>query len=142
MKNSLAAWIVGFLFALGLGLSGMTQPQKVLGFLDVFGQWDPSLIFVMAGSIAVHFVTFRLIKKRTSPLFSTGWHVPEKTRITPSLVAGSLIFGFGWALGGYCPGPAVTSLGSFETRPLVFVVSLLAGMFAFKLLDRKIKFNR
>ncbi|MEQ1879276.1 MAG: DUF6691 family protein, partial [Bdellovibrionia bacterium] len=88
MKNNLTSWIVGFIFALGLGISGMTQPQKVIGFLDVFGSWDPSLMFVMAGSIAVHFLTFRLIKKRTSPLFSPQWHLPAKSRITPSLALG------------------------------------------------------
>lgn len=142
MKNSLAAFLVGFVFALGLGISGMTQPQKVVGFLDLFGAWDPSLVFVMMGAILVHFATYRLIRKRGSPLFSMQWHVPTKKEITPALVAGSLLFGIGWGLAGYCPGPAVTSLASFETRPFIFVISMIVGMYAFKFLDQKIKFRK
>ncbi|MBL7689003.1 MAG: YeeE/YedE family protein, partial [Bdellovibrionaceae bacterium] len=75
-RNAIAAYVVGLVFALGLGLSGMTQPQKVLGFLDLFGHWDPSLIFVMGGAVGVHFITYRLIRRRPSPLFDTKWHVP------------------------------------------------------------------
>ncbi len=142
MKNSLTALIVGFIFALGLGISGMTQPQKVFGFLDVFGKWDPSLIFVMIGAIIFHFVSFRVIKKNHKPLFSNDWHVPTKKEITPALIFGSVLFGIGWGLGGYCPGPAITSLASFEMRPIVFVVSMIGGMLLFKMLDSKYKFKR
>ncbi len=142
MKNNMSAWIVGFVFALGLGLSGMTRPEKVIGFLDVFGKWDVSLIFVMVGSIIVHFISYKLIRKRPSPLFSHKWHVPDKTKITPSLVFGSLLFGVGWGLAGYCPGPVITSLGSFQLRPLLFTISMLVGMYAFKLLDQRLKINR
>lgn len=142
MKNSLASLVVGFVFAIGLGLSGMTQPQKVIGFLDLFGNWDPSLIFVMAGSIIVHFVTYKLIRKKSSPLFSTHWHVPTKKEITPALILGSFIFGVGWALGGFCPGPVVVSLASFSKTPAIFVVSMVIGMYAFKLLDKKLKMRR
>lgn len=132
MKNALSALAVGFIFALGLGLSGMTQPQKVIGFLDLFGHWDPSLIFVMAGAILVHFVMYKLIRKRKSPLLSTQWHVPTKKEITPALIIGAFIFGVGWALGGFCPGPAITSLASFDKTPFVFVISMLTGMFLYK----------
>ncbi len=142
IKNSLSALIVGFIFALGLGISGMTQPQKVFGFLDIFGKWDPSLIFVMIGAIIFHFISFRIIKKNHKPLFSNDWHVPTKKEITPALVFGSVLFGIGWGLGGYCPGPAITSLASFETRPIMFVVSMFGGMFLFKILDSKYKFKR
>lgn len=142
MKNNLGAGIVGFVFALGLGASGMTQPQKIVGFLNVFGAWDPALIFVMIGSIVVHFVLYRLIKQRTSPLFSAHWHLPKKSRITPSLVIGSILFGVGWGLAGYCPGPAIVSLASFELRPFLFVLSMMGGMLIFKILDRKFGFNR
>ncbi len=142
MKNGLAALLVGFIFALGLGISGMTQPQKVVGFLDIFGAWDPSLIFVMAGAIAVHIVTYKLIRKRSSPLLSAQWHVPTKKEITPALIMGSLLFGVGWGLAGFCPGPAMTSLASFELKPFVFVLSMLAGMFIFRLLDKKIQFKK
>lgn len=142
MKNSLAALAVGFVFAIGLGLSGMTQPQKVIGFLDLFGKWDPSLIFVMIGAIIVHFVTYKLIRKRSSPLLSTQWHVPTKREVTPALVIGSFIFGVGWALGGFCPGPAVTSLASFDQTPAIFVVSMLVGMYLFKVMDKKLKMQK
>jgi uncharacterized protein len=142
MKNGLAALVVGFIFAIGLGISGMTKPQKVFGFLDIFGNWDPSLIFVMVGGIVVHFLTYKLIRKRKSPLLSAGWHVPTKKELTPSLITGSLLFGIGWGLGGFCPGPAVTSLASFELKPFVFVISMLLGMFLFRLLDSKLKFKK
>jgi len=91
MKNSLAALAVGFLFAIGLGVSGMTQPQKVIGFLDLFGNWDPSLIFVMIGAIAFHFVSYKIIRKRSSPLLASEWQIPNKNEITPALVAGAFI---------------------------------------------------
>ncbi len=143
-KNGIAALAVGFIFALGLGLSGMTRPQKVIGFLDVFGNWDPSLIFVMAGAIVVHFVTYKKIRKRASPLFSGDWHVPTKRELTPALILGSFLFGVGWALGGFCPGPAVTSLASasLDPTPVIFVLSMLVGMVLFKFVDSKIKFRK
>lgn len=142
MKNALAALAVGFIFALGLGLSGMTQPQKVIGFLDLFGNWDPSLIFVMAGAIAVHFVTYKIIRKRKSPLLSMDWQVPTKKEITPALLGGSFLFGVGWALGGFCPGPAVTSLASFDKTPFIFVISMLLGMLIFRFVDQKLKIQK
>ncbi len=142
MKNAIAALVVGFVFAVGLGLSGMTQPQKVIGFLDLFGNWDPSLIFVMIGGILVHFVTYKLIRKRSTPLLSPQWHVPTKKDITPALVIGSFIFGVGWALGGFCPGPAMTSLASLDKTPFIFIFSMLSGMFLFKMVDRKLKLQK
>lgn len=138
----MAALAVGFVFALGLGISGMTQPQKVVGFLDLFGNWDPSLIFVMVGAIIVHFVTYKLIRRRKSPLFSVQWHVPTKRDITPALVVGALLFGVGWGLGGFCPGPAMTSLASLEGKPVVFVISMLVGMYLFRLVDAKLKLQK
>ena len=142
MKNAISALIVGFIFALGLGISGMTQPQKVIGFLNLFGAWDASLIFVMCGAIGVHFVTYKIIRKRTSPLFASEFQVPTKRDITPALVLGSILFGVGWGLAGFCPGPAITALASFEVRPLLFVGSLFVGMLAFKMLDKKLKIQR
>ncbi|AGH94490.1 YeeE/YedE family protein [Pseudobdellovibrio exovorus] len=142
MKNSLAALVVGFVFAIGLGLSGMTQPQKVVGFLDIFGQWDPSLMFVMVGAIAVHGISYRLIRRRAKPFWSSEWHVPTKKEITPSLVLGSFVFGVGWALAGFCPGPAITALATFELRPIIFVVSMLIGMLIFRWLDKVLKIKR
>lgn len=142
MKNSIASFVVGFIFAIGLGISGMTQPQKVVGFMNLFGEWDPSLMFVMAGAIMVHFVTYKLIRRRKTPLLALNWQVPTKTDITPALVIGSILFGVGWGLGGFCPGPAVTSLMSFELRPLIFVVSMLVGIILFKLVDKKLKIQK
>lgn len=142
MKNSISSFIVGFIFAIGLAVSGMTQPQKVVGFLNLFGDWDPSLIFVMAGAIAVHAITYRLIRKRNTPLLATTWQVPTKTDLTPALIVGSILFGVGWGLGGFCPGPAVTSLASFELRPLIFVGSMILGILIFKAVDKKLKINR
>lgn len=142
MKNGIAALVVGYIFAIGLGVSGMTQPQKVVGFLDLFGEWDPSLVFVMLGAIVVHFAVYKLIRRRKSPLLSTDWHVPTKKEITPALVIGALLFGIGWGLGGFCPGPAVTSLASFETKPFIFVVSMLAGMLLFRQIDKKLNIKK
>ena len=142
MKNGLAALVVGFIFSLGLGISGMTQPQKVLGFLDLFGNWDPSLMFVMVGAIGVHLVSYRLIRRRNSPLLSMSWHVPETKEITPALLLGAVIFGIGWGLAGFCPGPAVTSLASLSLKPLVFVVSMLGGMLIFRAVNRKLNLRK
>ncbi len=142
MKKNISTFVVGFIFAIGLGLSGMTQPKKVLGFLDLFGSFDPSLIFVMAGAIAIHFVAYKIIRKKKSPLLQSEWLVPTKKDITPALVIGSFIFGVGWALGGYCPGPAITSLASFELRPVLFVFSMITGMLLFKWFDSFFKMNK
>ena len=133
MKNNFAAFVVGIIFALGLGISGMTRPEKVIGFLNIFGNWDASLAFVMAGAIAVHAFAYRLIRRRSSPLFSKEFYVPTSKELTPSLIMGAFIFGVGWALAGYCPGPGITSLASFQVRPLMFVVSMILGMILFRI---------
>jgi uncharacterized membrane protein YedE/YeeE len=142
MKNGLAALVVGFIFSLGLGISGMTQPQKVVGFLDLFGNWDPSLMFVMVGAIGVHLVSYRIIRRRNSPLLSMKWYVPEKKEITPALVLGAVIFGIGWGLAGFCPGPAVTALASLSVKPLVFVVSMIGGMLIFRAVDQRLNLQK
>ncbi|MBY0384092.1 YeeE/YedE family protein [bacterium] len=133
MKNSITAFGVGVLFAIGLGLSGMTQPQKVIGFLDLFGDWDPSLLFVMGGAVGVHFFAYRWSLQRTSPLFSLHWHIPNKKEITPSLIFGSLLFGVGWGIAGYCPGPSLTSLVTLSWQPILFVASMISGMYLYRL---------
>lgn len=142
MKNSLAAFVVGFIFAIGLGLSGMTQPHKVVGFLDLFGNWDPSLIFVMGGALVVHFVTYRWIRKRPTPLLSPQWHVPTKNEITPALIMGSILFGIGWGIAGYCPGPALTSAASFDSTVFVFLGAMVTGMYLFCFVDKFVKFRK
>ncbi len=133
MKNNFAAFIAGIVFALGLGISGMTRPEKVIGFLNIFGTWDASLAFVMAGAIGVHAVAYRLILRRKTPLFSKEFYVPSSRELTPSLIIGAIVFGIGWALAGYCPGPAITSLASFQLRPLMFIVSMVLGMTFFRI---------
>lgn len=142
MKNNMTSLAVGILFAIGLGVSGMTRPEKVFGFLDVFGSWNASLIFVMLGAVIVHLIAFRFIVKRKSPLFSAQWHLPTKKEITWPLIAGSFLFGVGWALGGYCPGPALTSLASFQIRPLIFFVSMVIGMLLFRFIDSRFVIKR
>jgi hypothetical protein len=142
MNKAISSFVVGFIFAIGLGVSGMTQPQKIVGFLDIFKSFDPSLLFVMVGAISVHFITYRLIRKKDSPLLHPEWLVPTKKDITPTLVIGSFIFGVGWSLGGFCPGPALVSLASFEPRPLIFVGSMIGGMLIFKWIDSFLKLQK
>lgn len=129
------AFVSGLVFALGLGLGGMTQPAKVTAFLDFAGDWDPSLAFVMIGAIGVYATLYRFIRRLPSPLFSTTFALPTRTDIDPRLVGGAALFGVGWGLAGFCPGPALTSLASGETSVLLFVVSMLAGMYLYKLVD-------
>ena len=130
------ALIAGLIFGLGLILSGMTNPAKVIGFLDLAGHWDPSLGFVMAGAIAVSAVPFRLAKSRSMALLGAPIRLPTATDIDRRLVLGSLAFGAGWGLAGYCPGPALASLLSGNVKPVIFTVALLAGMVIFEILER------
>ena len=127
-KGILTAIIAGAVFALGLAISGMTDPAKVTAFLDVTGGWDPSLAFVMAAAIAVHPPLVRLGRQRRGPLCGTKFHGPAAHGLDARLVIGSAIFGVGWGLSGYCPGPALTSLVAGMTPLLVFVSAMLAGL--------------
>jgi uncharacterized membrane protein YedE/YeeE len=136
-RQIFTAFALGLLFALGLGISGMTQPKKVIGFLDIFGDWDPSLMFVMVGAILVHALSFLWIRRRPSPLLSTEFHLPKKREITPALVIGASMFGVGWGLAGYCPGPAITSLASLQRGPVLFVLAMLAGMIIYHFFEKK-----
>jgi hypothetical protein len=123
------AFVSGVLFGVGLVLGGMTKPQKVLGFLDVFGAWDPSLAFVMLGAISVHFVAYRLIRGSAAPLFADEFALPNRRNVDVKLVLGSAVFGVGWGLAGYCPGPAIVSLASGSRAVALFVSTLLIGLF-------------
>jgi uncharacterized membrane protein YedE/YeeE len=121
----------GLLFALGLGISGMTLPQKVIGFLDFAAEnWDPSLALVMIGSAGVFLLLHRLVMRRSSPLFDTEFHVPTNTDIDAPLVVGAALFGIGWGMVGLCPGPALTALVSGQTQVWIFFVAMIAGMYA------------
>ncbi len=119
--------LAGTLFGLGLAVAGMTRPEKVIGFLSFFRRWDPSLMFVMAGAIAVHAVAWRVIKKRRTPWLSAHFMVPTRKDLDARLLVGAGIFGVGWALAGFCPGPGIASLASGAPSVLVFVVTMLIG---------------
>lgn len=136
------AFVVGFIFSLGLGISGMARPDKVIGFLDISGNWDPSLMFVMVGAILVHSLSYRFMKKRSSPILAAQFQVPTKKNINPALIIGSILFGIGWGLGGVCPGPAFTALATLSPNMILFVVSLIAGMGLFKILEPKLPFKK
>lgn len=124
----LTAFLTGLVFGLGLILSGMANPAKVLGFLDLAGNWDPSLAFVMAGAIAVGSAAFWFARNRERTLLGDAFRMPAATRIDRRLVLGSLTFGVGWGLAGYCPGPAVASIAYGGSKPIIFVAAMLAGM--------------
>ena len=131
------ALIVGLVFGIGLIVSGMTNPAKVLGFLDLAGRWDPSLALVMGGAILVALPAFWLAARRRQSLLGEPMQLPVATRIDRRLVLGSLAFGTGWGLAGFCPGPALASLAAGGAGPLIFSAAMLAGMAIFELLERR-----
>lgn len=132
----LAAFATGLVFGLGLILSGMTDPSKVIGFLDLAGNWDPSLAFVMGGAILVGSIAFHLAKGRTKALLGDAMRIPTASQIDRRLVLGSLAFGTGWGLAGYCPGPAVVSVAQGGSKPVIFVAAMIAGMAIYEILTR------
>jgi uncharacterized membrane protein YedE/YeeE len=132
-------FLFGLLFGWGLLIPGMTDPGKVLGFLDLAGAWDPSLAFVMGGGVLVGLVGFALAKKRTTSFLGSAMHLPTSRDIDRRLVLGSLTFGAGWGLAGFCPGPGIVAMGAGESKAALFVVAMIAGMWVFELLDRKPK---
>jgi uncharacterized membrane protein YedE/YeeE len=132
------SFIVGLLFALGLGISGMTNTIIVKGFLDIFGTWNLNLMGVMIGAILIHTIVYHLIKNKPSPLLDTKFHLPTTKVIDKKLILGALIFGLGWGWAGICPGPGIVSLASGKTEVLIFVGSMVAGMYLFKFVEKKI----
>ena len=128
MKRHLAAFSGGSLFAVGLAISGMTKPSKVIGFLDIAGAWDPSLGLVMAAALAVSFIAYRLILRRPSPLFDVKFHVPTRRDIDWRLVVGAALFGIGWGLGGFCPGPGLVAAAGGAAGAIVFSLGMTGGM--------------
>ena len=126
--NRLMEFIAGLLFGIGLILSGMTDPGKVIGFLDLAGEWDPSLAFVMGGAIAVGFFAFAVARKRTTSLLGSAMQLPNSDDIDSRVLIGSAVFGVGWGLAGFCPGPAVVATGAGHWQALLFTLSMLAGM--------------
>lgn len=128
--------LAGLVFGFGLILSGMANPAKVLGFLDLAGRWDPSLALVMAGAIAVGSVSFALAKTRTISFLGAEMKLTTARQIDRRLIAGGLVFGIGWGIAGFCPGPALVAVGMGEGKAFVFVAAMLAGMGVFELLER------
>lgn len=133
--QTFVALLVGLLFGIGLICSGMTNPAKVVGFLDLAGYWDPSLAFVMGGALLVGLLVFPFAVKRPKSLLDEAMRLPTATQIDRRLVLGGLTFGVGWGLAGYCPGPALASLAQGGIKPLVFSIALLAGMALFEVLE-------
>jgi uncharacterized membrane protein YedE/YeeE len=134
--SALGAFVAGLVFGIGLIVSGMTDPGKVIGFLDIAGNWDPSLAFVMAGAILVGFFAFMLAQRRTRSFLGGAMELPRRRDIDARLVAGSVVFGIGWGLAGFCPGPALVSFGSGHDKATVFVAAMLLGMLAYTIAER------
>jgi uncharacterized membrane protein YedE/YeeE len=128
-KQIVTALASGLLFGAGLAVGGMTTPAKVIGFLDVGGRWDPSLAFVMLGAVVIHFFAYRWVRGSAAPLFADEFAIPKLRHIDAKLVGGSALFGVGWGMGGYCPGPGIVSLGAGRSDALVFVASMALGWF-------------
>lgn len=129
--NALIALICGILFGSGLAVSGMTDTAKVLGFLDLLGDWDPSLAFVMGAALTLTISGYHFILKKERPLFDETFHLPVKKNIDPKLIAGAIFFGIGWGLNGYCPGPALSSVVYLHSESVIFIASMVLGMMAF-----------
>ena len=133
--KALSLFAAGVIFALGLVLGGMTQPAKVIGFLDVTGDWDPSLAFVMVGALSTYAIAFRLIRRRAAPLFGPRFQVPTRRDLTPRLLIGAALFGVGWGIAGFCPGPAIVAVGAGMKEALLFLPSMVVGMWLFRRWD-------
>ena len=134
---ALSALLSGLVFGLGLIVSGMDNPAKVLGFLDLAGEWDPSLALVMGGAIAVGFFAFSIAKNRTRSFIGAEMKLPTASTIDSRLLAGSALFGAGWGVAGFCPGPGLVALGMGEPKALVFVAAMLVGMVIFSWLEKR-----
>lgn len=132
MKANLTALLTGIIFGVGLSLSHMINPNKVLDFLDITGHFDPSLLFVMLGALPVALTGFLWVLKRPAPILADKFQLPSKTHIDKPLITGAVIFGIGWGMSGYCPGPAVTGLGLFSFESIVMVIAIYFGLFTYK----------
>lgn len=139
MIQSIVAFLCGSLFAVGLALSGMTRPGKVIGFLDFFGDWDPSLAFVMGGAIFVYAIGFRFVTKRSSPILANFFQIPTNKKIDKKILVGAALFGIGWGIAGYCPGPALVSLSTGRLDAIIFAIAMLSGILVFKVQSGKVK---
>lgn len=137
MPAILASFVCGLIFGAGLLVSGMNQPEKVLGFLDIFGAWDATLAFVMAGAVAMSAIGFALARRSAAPVLAARFSWPERRDIDTPLVAGAILFGIGWGLVGICPGPALVNLAGLSLPIVVFVVAMVLGMLGYELWQRR-----
>ncbi|MFO7908890.1 MAG: DUF6691 family protein [Halomonas sp.] len=129
-------YLAGLLFGLGLAISGMTDPARVLGFLDIAGAWDPTLMFVLGGAVVTSFVGYRLVFKQTAPLFGERFQLPTRQDLDVKLLGGAALFGIGWGLSGYCPGPAIASIGGISLPLAAMLVTMVIGWFAAQRITR------
>lgn len=136
MRSTIAAWGCGLLFGVGLCVSGMVNPAKIIRFVDFTGRWDPSLAFVMVGALVVYYVGFRLTQRSAKPLFAEAFQVPTRKDIDPPLVVGAVLFGMGWGLAGICPGPSITALAFGRIEFYIFFVAMAAGSMSFSFARR------
>lgn len=132
----IASYIIGLIFGVGISISGMANPAKVLNFFDVAGTWDPSLIFVMGGAVVVTFIGYRFVLKRPAPIMEAKFQLPTRRDLDLPLIAGSAVFGIGWGIAGFCPGGALPALGTGKSEVFIFVAALLAGIIAVNILKR------
>jgi uncharacterized membrane protein YedE/YeeE len=131
----LISFFTGLLFSIGLSVSGMVNPDKVIGFLDITGDWDPALMFVMAGGVILNFILFKFILRRKNPIYMDEFTMPTSTDVDWRLVTGSAIFGIGWGLAGVCPGPGIANLFLLQTEMIAFVGAMIGGMLIFKMVN-------
>lgn len=131
----IATYLIGLIFGVGISISGMANPAKVLNFFDIVGVWDPSLILVMGGALITTFIGYKLVLGRAAPLFESGFNVPTSRVIDAKLVGGSAIFGIGWGIAGFCPGGALPALGTGRWEVIAFTAALLAGIFLAKFIQ-------
>lgn len=131
----LTSYVIGLIFGLGISLSGMANPAKVLNFFDLAGTWDPSLAFVMGGAVITTFIGYRWVLGRTNPIFDSTFSMPTNSSIDKKLVGGSMIFGIGWGIAGFCPGGALPALGTGKSSVMLFVAALVAGIYLTRKLE-------
>ncbi|MEQ6916104.1 DUF6691 family protein [Halomonas aquatica] len=127
--KTLMGYVAGLIFGLGLAVSGMTDPARVIGFLDLAGAWDPTLMFVLGGAVVTNFIGYRLVLRRPNPVFGERFHLPTRTDLDARLIGGAALFGIGWGLSGYCPGPAFASIGGITGPLLAMLVTMVIGWF-------------
>ncbi|MDG5751689.1 YeeE/YedE family protein [Qipengyuania sp. XHP0211] len=135
MRTALTSIVSGVLFGAGLALGGMTDPARVRGFLDIFGDWDPTLAFVMGGAVIVMAIAWRIVPRLPEPVFAGEFHLPTKSDLTPRLIGGAALFGIGWGIAGLCPGPGIAALVIEPAAAAIFVVAMLTGMAVVRLFE-------